>query len=415
MSRKRLYLVDGMSQIYRAYFALPRLANSKGVPTNAVFGFTTMLRKLIQDTQPDYLGVAFDLEGPTVRHERFEAYKATRKPMPDDLQAQIPLIRQICDVFRVPVIGYPGYEADDVIGTLARKATARELDVLIVTSDKDMLQLVDDRVRVLDPRKDNLILDAAKVEEKMGVTPAQIPDLLALMGDAVDNIPGAKGIGEKGARELIQTYGSVENCLRSWAEVKRKNYQESLRDNADTIRMSLELATIHSGLDVELDLERLVLCPPDRQAAFDLFAQLEFRGLMGEFAPGPEAVAVPSEHLAGEAARHRLESLAGDRRIYFTLRATGGAAARRQVESVCVRGERGAGCIFDPTDPDAAPAWARLLGPGGPAKVCWDAKLALVAHRNRGVALAGRVDDAMLLAYLVSPHTGDYTLRRWTL
>ncbi|PYV20055.1 MAG: hypothetical protein DMG07_00305 [Acidobacteria bacterium] len=184
MSRKRLYLVDGMSQIYRAFFALPSLSNSKGVPTNATYGFTTMLRKLIDDQSPDYIGVAFDTAGPTVRHEKFEGYKADRKPMPEPLWIQIPYIRRVCEVFSVPVIPYPGYEADDVIGTLAKKAAAAGLAVYIVTSDKDMLQLVNDDVRVLDPRKDDLVLDAAKVVEKMGVTPAQIPDLLALMGCA---------------------------------------------------------------------------------------------------------------------------------------------------------------------------------------------------------------------------------------
>src|SRR5881397_2827162 len=220
-SRKRLYLIDGMSQIYRAYYAIRNLTNSKGLPVNAVFGFTSMLRKLIQDKKPDYIGVAFDLEGPTVRHERYEEYKATRKPMPEDLVQQLPYIRKVCEVFRVPLIEYPGYEADDVIGTLARKATERGLEVIIVTIDKDILQLVSDHIKVLDPRKDDLILDAQKVMEKMGVKPEQIPDLLGLWGDASDNIPGAPGIGEKGAKELIQTFGSVEACLQNWDKIKK--------------------------------------------------------------------------------------------------------------------------------------------------------------------------------------------------
>jgi DNA polymerase-1 len=415
VSRKRLYLVDGMSQIYRAYFAIPKLANSKGLPTNATFGFTTMLRKLIQDVEPDYIGVAFDLEGPTVRHERFEGYKATRKPMPDDLQQQIPFIRRVCEVFCVPVIGFPGYEADDVIGTLARKAVARNLDVMIVTSDKDMLQLVDGHVRVLDPRKDNLILDADKVVEKMGVTPVQIPDLLALMGDTIDNIPGAKGIGEKGARELIQTFGSAENTLQNWAQVKRKNYQQSLRDNADVVRTSRELATIYCDLEIDLDLGSLVLRPPDRKAAFGLFAELEFKALMGEFAPVAEVAAERTPRLTGAEARACLERLAEEPRVFFTICCTSDAAVRRRVQQACVRGESGRGCLLDLADADAAPAWGRLLASERVAKVCWDWKLALAAHRNTGIALAGRIDDAMLAAFLTAPHLGDYTLRRWAL
>src|SRR6266542_2040346 len=205
-----------MSDIYRAYHALPNLGNSKGMPTGAIFGFTSMMRKLIQDKKPDYIGVAFDLEGPTVRHEKYEEYKATRKPMPEDLVQQVPYIRRVCEAFRVPVIGYPGYEADDVIGTLAKKAAEKGLDVIIVTIDKDILQLVSDHIKVLDPRKENLILDAQKVVEKMGVKPEQVPDLLGLWGDASDNIPGAPGIGEKGAKELIQTFGSLDACLQNW-------------------------------------------------------------------------------------------------------------------------------------------------------------------------------------------------------
>jgi len=248
VSRKRLFLIDGMSHIYRAYYAIPRLSNSKGIPTNAVYGFHSMLRRIIEEEKPEYIGVAFDLEGPTVRHEKFEAYKATRKPMPEDLVAQLPLIRRLCEVFQVPVISYPGYEADDILGTLARKASEAGLAAILVTSDKDMLQLVNDDILVLDPGKDDLILDAHKVVEKMGVKPEQVPDLLGLWGDASDNIPGAPGIGEKGAKEIIQTFGTIENALKNWDQVKKKTYQQSLRDNAEIIRVSRELATIHQDL-----------------------------------------------------------------------------------------------------------------------------------------------------------------------
>ena len=200
MNQKRLFLIDGMSHIYRAYYAIRGLSSTKGMPTNAIYGFTSMLRKLIEEQKPEYIGVALDLEGPTVRHEQYQKYKATRKPMPPDLVQQIPYIRRVCEVFCVPVIGHTGYEADDVIGTLALKATRCGLKSIIVTSDKDMLQLVSKDVLVLDPMKDNLIIDEEGVEKKLGVRPDQVPDLLGLWGDTVDNIPGAPGIGEKGAR-----------------------------------------------------------------------------------------------------------------------------------------------------------------------------------------------------------------------
>jgi DNA polymerase-1 len=415
VSRKRLYLIDGMSQIYRAYFALPKLTNSKGLPTNATYGFTMMLRKFLVDFPPDYVGVAFDLQGPTVRHEKFEGYKATRKPMPDDLYVQIPFVRRVCDAFCMPVIGFPGYEADDVIGTLAQKAVASGLDVTIVTSDKDMLQLVSDRVLVLDPRKDNLILDPAKVVEKMGVPPAQIPELLALMGDTIDNIPGARGIGEKGARELIQTYGTAEACLQNWSKVRRKNYQESLRDNADAVRVSLELATICCDLPVELELERLILCPPDRKAAFELFTELEFQALMQEYASVEEVPAARAERLSGAGARQFLEGLAASPRIFVAVSCSSDAPARRCVEQVCVQADGGPPGIVDLADPEAARAWAQLVESDRIAKVAWDSKLLLSSHRNRCMTLRGRVEDVMLMSFLVSPHTGDHTLRGWAL
>ena len=295
MSPKRLFLIDGMSHIYRAYYAIRNLSNTKGLPTNAIYGFTSMLRKLIQEQKPEYVGVALDLEGPTVRHEKYQAYKATRKPMPPDLVQQIPYIRRVCDAFCVPVIAYAGFEADDVIGTLSLKATEQGLQSIIVTSDKDMLQLVSDDVLVLDAMKDNAILDAKKVEEKLGVKPDQVTDLLGLWGDAVDNIPGAPGIGEKGARELIQTYGNIENLLKNWDKVKRKTYQESLRDHVEQILMSRELVTIRRDLPIDLDLPALTLCNPDRKAAFALFSELEFRSLMQEFVDEEEAAALERE------------------------------------------------------------------------------------------------------------------------
>jgi DNA polymerase-1 len=415
LSRKRLFLIDGMSQIYRAFFALPSLSNSRGLPTNATYGFTTMLRKLIEDCTPDYIGVAFDVGGPTVRHEKFEGYKADRKPMPEPLQAQIPWIRRVCEVFCVPVIGYPGYEADDVLGTLAGKAAGQGLAVYIVTSDKDMLQLVNDDVLVLDPRKDNLVLDAAKVVEKMGVTPAQIPDLLALMGDTIDNIPGAPGIGEKGARDLIQAFGNVESCLANWEKAKRKTYQESLRDNAEVIRVSRELATIYCDLPIDLELDRLVLCPPDRQGAFNLFAELEFKNLMHEFVVGDAKPVERGEWLSGADARAFLASLSGQPRVYFTLGWARDPFSRRTAQQACIAGESGPVRAFDLLDEGIAAAWDALMGDARVAKVCWDSKLLRVGRAGPALRVEGPVEDLMLMAFLTAPHVGDYSLRRWAM
>lgn len=415
MSRKRFFLIDGMSHIYRAFYAIRNLSNSKGLPTNAIFGFTTMLRKLIQDEKPDYIGVAIDLEGPTVRHQKFESYKATRKPMPEELIQQLPYIRRVCAAFRVPVIGHPGYEADDVIGTLARKAAAHDLLAIIVTSDKDMLQLVSDNILVMDPMKENLVMDGQKVIEKMGVKPEQVPDLLGLWGDASDNIPGAPGIGEKGAKELIQTYGTLENCLQNWDKVKRKTYQESLRDNVDLIRMSLDLATISRDLPIDLDLDALVLSEPDRKAAFDLFAELEFKGLMREFLEEQPREHLKGEWLTGADAVKFLEGLNSATRVYFTIQFQQGPLGRRTAEAACAQNESGHPAAVDLREAAIAHGWDRLMRSPSPVKVCWDAKLCRLALESRQIRMDGQADDVMLMAFLSAPHIGDYSLRRWAL
>jgi len=410
-----LFLIDGMSHIYRAYYAIRGLSNSRGIPTNAVYGFTSMLRRLIEERKPDYIGVAFDLEGPTVRHEKFESYKATRKPMPEDLSQQLPYIRRVCDVFRVPVITYQGYEADDVIGTLAKQAVARGITAMLVTSDKDMLQLVSARVFVIDPMKDNLVYDLEKVVEKMGVKPEQVPDLLGLWGDSVDNIPGAPGIGEKGAKELIRTLGTLEECLRNWNQVKKKTYQESLRDNAELIRTSRELATIRQDLPIELDLDALALREPDRAAAFELFAELEFKSLMREFHEAPEARSPEAAWLEAHDALEFLQGLVGQRGIYFSVGFREAPRSRRAARAACIQGETGSAAVVDLQDEDVRRACDRVLSNPDSRKICWDAKLCLPALESLRIGVQSHVDDVMLMAFLTAPHIGDYSLRRWAM
>jgi DNA polymerase-1 len=307
---QRLYLVDGTANIFRAYHAIRGLSTKAGLPTNATFGFTTMLRKLIQEEKPDYLGVAFDLGAPTFRHREFKDYKAHRPPPPDDLIAQIPYVKKVCQALRVPVLEMEGFEADDLIGTLARQAKERGLEVVIVTSDKDMLQLVDDRVSVLKPQRDPanrkeqyVRLDPAGVESTFGVRPDQVVDVLSLMGDASDNVPGVPGIGEKGAKEIIRRYGNLEAALAAAATeasgspagedgpLKRKAYREGLREHAQDARFSHRLVTIDTSAPVPLDLEALKVGSPDHAAAVPLFTELEFTSLLKDVSPGAAAAA----------------------------------------------------------------------------------------------------------------------------
>jgi len=294
-ARPKLILIDGFHTIFRAFYAIRELTNSKGEPTNAVYGFLQILRKILREEKPDYLGVAWDVaDEATLRREKFADYKANRSPMPEALVPQIPQIERAIAAFRIPRLELEKYEADDVMGTLAKKAAAAGVDVVLVTADKDMFQLVGDGVRLLHTGR-NKLYDAALVEEDFGVPPAQVADVLALMGDAVDNVPGVPGIGEKGAKQLIREHGSLEALLERAGELTRKNYREGLATHREQALLSKELTTIHTDLPIEPELERLRLDPPDVEALRTLYAELEFRTLLEELGATAEAGAVERE------------------------------------------------------------------------------------------------------------------------
>ncbi|MGC2804813.1 MAG: DNA polymerase I [Candidatus Acidiferrales bacterium] len=305
-TRKRLFLVDAMGYIFRAYFApMDRLQTATGIPTKVPYLFATMMRRLLsnKDRRPDYVAVVFDVAAPTFRDKLFADYKAQRPPMPDDLAVQLPFVRRYCEAMRLPILEYPGYEADDVIGTLARLAAKKDLEIFIVTSDKDLLQLVNKNVTVLNPAKGDLLVDEKKVEELMGVPPAQVADVMALMGDSIDNIPGARnpndkpapgerrkaGIGEVGARQLIQQFGSAEEALKRASEVKRSSYREALEKCGEFVILSKKLATIPTDAPVPLDLPALKMGEPDSPALRELYAELGFTSLLRELAPLADA------------------------------------------------------------------------------------------------------------------------------
>ncbi len=300
--------MDAMSFIFRAYHAMARqrgMSTKTGLPTAAVYVFVNMLRKLREDFSPEYLAAVFDVAAPTFRDQQagamvvrkfdlktqtfqevqYHGYKANRSEMPQDLVQQIPYIRRALDAYRIPVLEQAGYEADDVIGTLAKQASGRGYMVYVVSSDKDMLQLVNDRVLVLNPPKDNLICDAKKVEELLGVPPERVVDVMALRGDTIDNIPGAPGIGDKGSVELIQRFGTVEASLDHAAEVERKTYRESLLNNREAVLLSKQLATIDCNVPIELDVEAMAAGDPDVEALRTLFTELEFTSLLKELLP----------------------------------------------------------------------------------------------------------------------------------
>jgi len=281
-----------MSFIFRAYHAMARqrsMSTRKGLPTAAIYVFVNMLRKLRDDFSPRYLAAVFDVAAPTFRDQQYKEYKANRSEMPGELAQQIPYIRRALEAYRIPILEVSGFEADDVIGTLATKAVAQGRHVYVVSSDKDMLQLVNENVLVLNPPKDNLIADAGKVEEILGVPPERVVDVMALRGDSIDNIPGAPGIGDKGSVEIVRRFGSLETALDRAAEVEKKTYRESLQNNREQILLSKQLVTIKCDVDIDLDVEVMRMGEPNIEALRELFTELEFTSLLKELLPVVEA------------------------------------------------------------------------------------------------------------------------------
>jgi DNA polymerase-1 len=287
MARSTLFLIDGSSQMYRAYHAFrgKGLSNQEGQTTHAVYVFVTMLRKLISDHHPEYLAASFDLAGPTFRDRIVTDYKANRAAMPDDLAEQIAWVHEACEALGVPILTAPGYEADDVIGTVARRAATAGFEVAVVSIDKDFFQLVHDGIRVYDPREDGAWFDERGVVEKFGVKPSQVVDVLALVGDTSDNVSGVPGVGKKGAIDLISAHGSLDALLDNAAELAQKKYRETLMAHRAEALQSRELVTIRTDVPIDVDFESLRYRGPARQRAFELFSRLDFRAILNDYAP----------------------------------------------------------------------------------------------------------------------------------
>src|SRR5881628_1563072 len=313
---ERLMLLDGFGLVYRGYYALPPLTTSKGELVNGAFGFASIVLRGIQDLQPDYIAVSFDLPGPTFRHEQYADYKATRTKMPDDLRDQFPKVREIVKALRVPVYEMAGYEADDVIGTITKQLDPRaDLETTIVTVDLDMLQLVTPRVRLMTTRsgvENTVMYDVAKIDERFGLRPDQMVDYKALKGDPTDNIPGVPGVGEKTAAKLVAQFGDLDALYTRIEEVKPEKLRDKLVENREAVFRGRELTTIVRDLPVQLDLEAARLADYDRETVIRLFREYEFRTLIER---------LPA--MSGESAADKVQAL---REV-----ATGGTVAAAKV------------------------------------------------------------------------------------
>ena len=378
------------------------MRTSKGVSTEAVFIFHNMLRKLLTAYEPEYIAAIFESSAPTFRSEAYTEYKANRTEMPPDLGEQIPYVRETLEAMRIPILEFEKFEADDVIGTIAATAgtKGKGIETVIVSSDKDMLQLVNERVFMLNPMKDDTWYDASKVEEFMGVRPAQVADLLALKGDSVDNIPGAPGIGDKGAKDLIQQFGSVEAALDRAKEVQRKAYRESLEQNREQILLSKKLATIDTAVPVTWELEQLRASMPDRTRLKQLYKEMEFFSLLKELGPEDDShkrdfAAVDS----AEALEEWLAARAADAPLAITVDATNGFLGLAYVSG------SGRAVPFRWMERIKTAIEDKAI-----AKVVHDAKLTARELLETGLTIDGIRDDVMLYAFLLNADPGGCSL-----
>jgi DNA polymerase I len=458
----RIFLIDTMSFIFRAYHAMARqrsMSTKSGLPTAAIYVFVNMLRKLRDDFSPEYLAAVYDVAAPTFRDQQAEAitsvrkfdiktqtfteveykgYKANRAAMPEDLAQQLPYIRRALEAYRIPILELAGFEADDLIGTLARKAANASHTVYVVSSDKDMMQLVNDRVQILNPPKDNLICDATKVEEILGVPPERVIDVMALRGDAIDNIPGAPGIGDKGSVEIIKRFGTVEQALERAAEVEKKTYRESLQNNREAILFSKSMATIDTNVPVELDVESMRAGEPALDALRELFTELEFTSLLKELLPvvevteanygeakaaadvenifkslptgGALAVAVDRAEPLPEAAEEEAEPEPQESMMLALSDEPSTAQPEPAVRHAAISAAAGTATIVKL---DASEAGAKLLSGltnSTTPKAIHDYKSAIHALAPLGIELQGMRHDPMLYSYLLDPTYSSHRL-----
>ncbi len=415
VSSQRLFLIDAFGFIFRAYHArarsgAPPMRTSSGLSTEAVYIFNNMVRKLTREYQPTHIAAVFESGEPTHRLEEFAEYKANRAETPPDLLEQIPHVRRLLEAMRIPVLEYRGYEADDVIGALARREEAAGVEVVIVSSDKDMMQLVTDRVSMLNPAKDDEWYDPAKVKEFLGVEPAQVADLLALKGDSVDNIPGAPGIGDKGARDLISQFGSVEAAIAHAAEVQRKAYRESLQNNVDRIRMSKRLATIATDVPIEFSLESAASHTPDPALLKAIYQEMEFHSLLKELGPA-EDTRTHDYAAFGDADELRawLAQVPHGAPVAVAIARSGeGELALDAIGLAWRPGEaRAAGG-------DLVSALKPWLEDAGAPKIACDVKSALLTLEEMGIAGAGFEHDVMLYAFLLDADPAGCSLEELT-
>ena len=418
----RLLLIDGHSFCYRAFYAIRELTNSKGEPTNAIYGFITMLRKLLREEKPEYVAICFDRKEPTFRRERFADYKAHRKPMPDDLISQMPHIKDFVHASRISIFEKAGYEADDLLGTIAKKAEKEGLNVLIVTGDKDALQLVDEKVKIFNTYKEE-VLDRKNVEERFGgLGPERVVDVMSLAGDASDNIPGVPGIGEKTAVDLIREYGSLDELYQNLSRIKGAR-KKALEENEQIARLSKDLATIDCYVPLEIDFEKMTLKSPDENRLAELFRHFEFRSLLKELTPAGETGDEDRKyHLVTtlEALEKLVEKLGKAKAIAVDTETTSTEPNRAHIVGVSFS-MKSKEAYYIPVSSEhhkgTGLAWSKIKKAIAPilenekiVKYGQNIKYDLIVLKRHDIELRGLVFDTMIASYLINPVKFNHNL-----
>lgn len=413
--KKKVLLIDGNSFCYRAFYAIRSLATSSGQPTNAVYGFVTILNKLIEKHKPHYLAVVFDLKGPTFRHQRFANYKAHRKPMPDELSVQLPIIKRVLKAYKISIFEKEGYEADDIIATLAKKLASLDIDIFIVTGDKDIFQIVDNSIRVINPHKDNTIVDVDWVKERYGVRPEKIVEIMALAGDPSDNIPGVPGIGEATACELVKKFGTLDEILLNADEIKNKARATRIKEFSQQAQMSRELARLDSNVPhvahqnaTEL-LRQLKTTEADREGLFKIFKELEFKSLMQNVAQEFKDKIQYKVVTDKEEAEKYLKEISKKGSIVLYLHADQSRPMVAPVLNVTFALEENECICFD-LEKIPLKILSPMLENKNLKKIGHNLKIAKVLLNNCGISLQGLDFDTMIAAYLLKPSRLKYDL-----
>lgn len=426
MDKKKLFLVDGYSLLYRSYYAIRQLTNSKGFATNAIYGFMMALRKIIDREKPHYLGIAFDSKGPTIRHEIFEEYKATRKPMPDDLIPQISVLKKLIEALNIPFYEKPGYEGDDILGSLAHKASHQNLHTVIMSHDKDLFQLVDETTSILHLAKD-ILMTENEVKKTFGVLPSQIVDVQALWGDPTDNIPGVAGVGEKTAKNLINQFGSVDKLLENLDEVKNPRIRKQIEEGKEKLELSRSLVTLVKDLDIDLDLEALAVSEPDYEKLIPLLHELEFSSLLSEYLQ--ESKKQPTQYhiiWKEEQLQHLIERITKTKQVSLDTETDSPypTQARLVGISFSIKPHE---AFYLPLQHDYPEAPAQIpknkalkllkktLTSPKIKKIGQNIKYDYIVLRREGIILQGTVLDSMVLSYLINPNWGKHNLGRLAL